>query len=124
MTVIDTYLEHATPDKRAMVEHIRALAHTTIPDLEECLSYGMPGFRHVPTGKVVLGIAVNKKTIGVYPHSGSVLDKMTADISKYRTTLSALNFTSGEPLPDAVLKELLQVRLLEVLEGYGTGGKK
>lgn len=26
MTVIDTYLEHAAPDKRAAVEHIRALA--------------------------------------------------------------------------------------------------
>ena len=52
MTVIDTYLEHAAPDKRAAVEHIRALAHATTPDLEECMSYGMPGFRHVPTGKL------------------------------------------------------------------------
>lgn len=118
------YLEHATPDKRAMVEHIRALARTTIPDLEECLSYGMPGFRHAPTGKVVLGIAVNKKTIGVYPHSGSVLDAMTSDTSKYRTTLSALNFTPGELLPDDLLKELMQVRLIEILEGYGTKRKK
>lgn len=46
---------------------IRAIA----PDVEECISYGMPTFR--VGGKVVVGFAAFKNHLAYLPHSGEVL---------------------------------------------------
>lgn len=118
MSVIDTYLAATTPENRAALQHVRELVHARVPDVEEVMSYGMPGFRQKSTGKVVLGFAVNKK-LSVYPHSGQVLDAMTSNLEPYRSALSALQFTPDNPLPDELINELLDVRVKEIADGYG-----
>jgi len=120
MNVIDEYLAPLTPEKRALLEHIRALVHETVPDIEECMSYGMPSFRYKPLGKVVLGFAATKKGAGVYPHSGSTLRNIKSDLSPYQSAPSALQTTAELPIPDEIIKELLSVRLQEILDNYGT----
>jgi len=122
MSVIDDYLAQTTPENRAVLQHIRELTHEQIGNLEEVMSYGMPGFRYTPKGKIVLGFAVNKHSMSIYPHSGQTLDHMSSDITPYRSALSALQFTPEKQLPDELVREFLQVRLQEILDGYG--GKK
>lgn len=120
MSVIDKYLQTTNEQNREALEHVRSLVHETFPGaIEEVMSYNMPGFRYIPEGKIVLGFAINKKSLAIYPHSGSALDAMKSDISPYRSALSALQFTPEQPLPDELIKELLAVRIREIHEGYG-----
>ncbi len=120
MSVIDTYLKDTSEDNRRILEHIRLLVHETFPDqIEEVVSYGMPGFRYIPEGKIVLGFAINKRSLAVYPHSGSAIDALQSDVSSYRSAPSALQFTPENQIPDTIIKELLAVRLQEILNGYG-----
>jgi uncharacterized protein YdhG (YjbR/CyaY superfamily) len=119
MNPIETYMTNTSDENKKALRHIRELVHKEVSDVDEVLSYGMPGFRMKSTGKVVLGFAINKHSLAVYPHSGRVLDHMMSDISKWRTSLSALNFTPADPIPDTILKELLAVRVQEIIDGYG-----
>lgn len=113
---IDTYLSSASESQLARAAEIRKLVHNKFPnEIEERLSYGMPGFRHTPSGKILLGFALNKNTIGVYPHSGGVLRNVKSNLVPYQTAKSALNFSLDTPIPAAIIKELLEVRLAEIL---------
>jgi len=42
-----------------------------LPDVEECISYGMPAFK--VDGKTVAGFAAFKNHLSHLPHGGSVL---------------------------------------------------
>ena len=118
-TAIDEYLQSATKENYELLQHIRQLVHQQVADLEEVISYGMPGFRQKTSGKIVIGFAINKRSLSVYPHSGSTLDNMKSDLAPFRSALSALQFSPEKPLPDTIIKELITVRLQEIKNGYG-----
>lgn len=115
MSVIDDYLQQYTisGETRGLIDHIREAVHVRVPDATEVISYNMPGFR-TASGKLVLGFAINKNSVGIYPHSGTVLDKVRSDLSLYQTAKSALNVSPANPLPDAILDEIITIRLAEI----------
>ena len=116
MSIIDEYIakSRATDEEKELLAHIRRLVHARVPELEEVMSYNMPAFRHEPTGKVLLGFAVNKNSLAVYPFSGTALSKLTADVTAFQTGKSALNFTAESPLPDSIIEEIITIRLTEI----------
>jgi len=111
-TVIDEYLAQVSEPARGTFETVRAHIHGLVPDLEECISYGIPAFRS-PRG-IVAGIAVNKKFCSYYPFSGSVLDKVAHMTAGFSCTKSALHFAFDEPLSRKIVEALLDVRLAEL----------
>lgn len=119
MSVIDDFLSNTDDETKNTLEHIRKLVHEYVGDVDEVMSYGMPGFRTRVDKKIVLGFNINKHTLALYPHSGQTLKNMKSDISPWRTALSALNFTPSHPIPDKIIKELLDVRMQEIRDGYG-----
>jgi uncharacterized protein YdhG (YjbR/CyaY superfamily) len=91
---------------------LRALRITIldiVPDAEQCLSYRMPAFRL--RGKVIAGFAAFKDHLSYLPHSGSVLADLHDELAGYETTKGALHFPVETPLPRALVKKLLDVRI-------------
>ena len=80
-----------------------------IPQAEEIVSYGMPAFR--VEGNVLAGILANKKHIGYYPFSGSILHLFTQELSQYTTTKSAIHIPLGKPLPKTLISKLIKARI-------------
>ena len=112
MTVIDEYLLNVNEPARSTFQTVRTSIHVLVPDLEECISYGIPAFR-TPQG-VVAGLAINKKFCSFYPFSGSVLARVASSISAYSQTKSALHFAFDTPLPVSIVKVLIEARLDEL----------
>lgn len=56
---IDTYIEKSADFAKPILKHIRKLAHTASPDMQETLKWGMPHFDH--EGKSVLSMAAFKQ---------------------------------------------------------------
>lgn len=110
--VIEEYLATSREPERTTFEVVRATIHELVPNLQECISYGIPAFR-TPRG-VVAGLAINKKFCSYYPFSGSVLDAVAEQINEYSRTKSALHFAHNEPLPPAIVKVLIESRLGEL----------
>lgn len=85
-----------------------------VPEAEEIISYGMPAFRL--QGKVVAGFAAFKQHVSYFPHSGSVLPILKKELKGYETSKGALRFAPDTPLPRALVKKLLAVRIDQALD--------
>ena len=110
-TTIDEYLAGVRDDQRAALQELREAILEVVPDAEECLSYAMPAFRM--NGKVVAGFAAHARNLGYYPHSGGTLAGFAEELSGFKTTKGAIQFTPEKPLPKALVQRLVLARLAE-----------
>lgn len=109
---VDAYLAKVDEPKRSTLEHLRKAILDCVPEAEECISYKVPAFR--VDGKVVAGFAAFKNHLSYLPFSGSVLEQLPEDLAGYERTLSALHFPIDRPLPDPLVRKLIEVRLREL----------
>lgn len=115
---VDSYIAALPPDQREALTALRTRLRTLLPDHIETMSYAMPGFRQPgPKGKMVAGYAAFARHLGLYPHSGSVIPRI--DCSPFRTSKSGVLFTPDRPLPDALLRAIIETRQAEIAAGYG-----
>ena len=92
------------------------IAHAGVAT-EEVISYSMPGFRVLSgggRGKMLLGYAGWKAHLALYPHSGTVLARMTKETRGVSQTKSALHFAIGTLPDDAVVDRMIHLRLDEL----------
>ncbi|MGF1667423.1 MAG: iron chaperone [Acidimicrobiia bacterium] len=110
---IDDYLATLDEPKRGTLEAVRRTIRTMLPDAEEALSYGLPAFK--VKGKTVAGFGAAKKHLTYMPFSGTVLDSVDpAVIDGYEVSKGALRFPIDTPLPERVIRPLVQARLTEI----------
>jgi uncharacterized protein YdhG (YjbR/CyaY superfamily) len=80
-----------------------------IPDAEEVVSYGMPAFKL--DGRVLAGLLANKKHVGYYPFSGSILHLFPEELARFSTTKSAIHVPVDKPLAKGLIKKLISARI-------------
>jgi uncharacterized protein YdhG (YjbR/CyaY superfamily) len=108
---VDDYLRGVDEPKRSTLEALRRTILEIVPDAEEVISYRVPAFRlH---GKTVAGFAAFQNHLSYLPFSGSVLPQLADELEGYAMTKSALHFPIDRPLPQALVKKLITVRLAE-----------
>lgn len=106
---VDAYLAGVEEPKRSTLEALRRSIRAVVPDAEECISYGMPAFR--VDGKVVAGFAAFKNHLAYLPHSGEVLGRLGDLLDGYERTSGSLHFAVDEPLPDDLVRRLVDAKL-------------
>ena len=106
---IDDYLAALDETNRSTLQQLRRYIRDALPDVEECISYGMPAFK--VDGKTVAGFAAFKNHLSYLPHSGSVFPRLHDELEGYTTSSGALRFGIGEPLPVPLVEKLIAVRL-------------
>lgn len=109
---IDEYLRGVDEPKRVTLQALRGLILEIVPGAEEGMSYRVPAFR--VHGNVVAGFAAFKDHLSYLPFSGSVLDELRDELRGYTMTKSSLHFPIDCPLPEALVKKLIAVRLDEI----------
>ena len=110
-TSIDEYLATVPGDRRAALDKLRKAIRSIVPNAEECISYGMPAFRL--DGAVIAGFLATAKGCSYFPFSGSTLKTIAAEVRKYGKTPGSLHFDPKKPLPAALVRKLLKVRIAE-----------
>ena len=63
---IDAIIAKAQPFARAILEHVRAVVHTAVPEAEETLKWSMPHF--TVNGKILAGMASFKAHAAFFVH--------------------------------------------------------
>ena len=109
---IDRYLEGVDEPFRGALEGLRRVILGVVPHAEQGISYQVPAFR--VDGAVVAGFAAFKKHLSYLPFSGSVLHTLRREIKGRDHTKSSLHFTPDDPLPDALIEQLVRCRLEEI----------
>ncbi len=109
---VDEYLAQLDEPKRSTLEHLRRSIAAVIPEAEQGLSYGVPVFRIA--GTPVAGFSAAKNWLSYLPHSGDVLAAMPdEDLDGFAASKGALKFSIDQPLPDALVRRLIDARRAE-----------
>src|SRR6266513_4981249 len=93
---IDEYLAPLSKEKRAALEKLRKIIKSAAPKAEECISYGIPGFRL--SGRLLVSFGAAEKHCAFYP--GAYPLKANHDeIKVYDTSKGTIRFRPDSPLP-------------------------
>jgi uncharacterized protein YdhG (YjbR/CyaY superfamily) len=96
------------PQKRTL-EALRATILEILPESEEVISYGFPGYRL--NGKIICGFDAFKNHCSFFPHSSLVIPALEKELANYNTSKGALQFPIDKPLPKSLVKKLIATRL-------------
>ena len=109
---IDGYLASVEEPKRSTLEALRRSILEAAPDAEQCITYGMPGFK--VRGRTIAGFAAFTDHLSYLPHSGSVLGELGDEVAGYRTTKGSLHFPVDQPLPDQLVRRLVETKMRQL----------
>ena len=109
ITTIDQYLDGVPEGVRAVLEELRATIRAAAPAATEKISYQMPTF--YLNGNLV-HFAVFRQHIGFYP-TPSGIEAFKEKLAKYRSSKGAVQFPIDEPLPLALIAEIVRFRVAE-----------
>ena len=96
------------PQKRTL-EALRETILEILPESEEVISYGFPGYRL--NGKIICGFDAFKNHCSFFPHSSLVIPALEKELANYKTSKGALQFPIDKPLPKSLVKKLIATRL-------------
>ena len=113
--LVDAYLAAAPEAFRAPLQALRRLVLAIVPEAEEAMVYGVPGFRH--GGKPLVCYAAFRAHCGFYPMSPALLDALASELEGFRTAKGTIQFTPDHPLPEALVRRIVAARLAELATG-------
>ncbi len=104
----------AIPNEEAKkcLQRIRKTILDIVPDAEEVISYQIPTFKfHGP----LVGFAAFKNHCSLFPLNGHTVQKFQSKLQNFRTSKAAIQFSPKDPIPESLLREIVEYRLSENL---------
>jgi uncharacterized protein YdhG (YjbR/CyaY superfamily) len=109
MSTTDTYFAALPPDQRKALQALRKQILAAVPNIEEHFGYGMPAFKF--NDHPVLYIGAAKAHCALY---GSVPRGFAEQLKGYKTSKGAIQFTPEKPLPAALVKDIVQMKIADI----------
>jgi len=114
MSQTDTYLQKLPLDYKKELQRIRKIIHTHIPSAREAFSYGMPAF--IYKEKPLIYYAAFKDHLSVFP-TAFPIEALQDQLKSYKVSKGTIQFTVENPLPNALIHSLLNIRIDEIERG-------
>jgi uncharacterized protein YdhG (YjbR/CyaY superfamily) len=106
----DAYLAALDDEKRRALQKLRKDIKAAAPKAEECISYGIPGFRL--NEKLLLSYGAAAKHCAFYP--GSTARAFKKVLKDYDTSAKGtIRFSPDRPLPSALVLKIVKARIAE-----------
>jgi uncharacterized protein YdhG (YjbR/CyaY superfamily) len=106
---IDEYIDTFPKNVQVILQELRQIIRDSALEAEEAIRYQMPTFRL--NGNLV-HFAAYKNHIGFYP-TPSAIKAFKENLSAFKTSKGAIQFPLTEPIPFALVKEMVQFRVKE-----------
>lgn len=116
---IDDYLSKLSDEQRRALETVRQSILAAAPGATEYIGYGLAAFRL--DGKPLVAIGASPKHCGFYPMSNKTVARCKEWLQGYQTSTGTIRFSPDNPLPEALVRRLVQDRIEE--NKRGTAGK-
>ena len=106
---IDVYLASVPTDARVTLEKLRQAVRAAAPKATECISYGMPAFKH---HGVLVYFAAFKHHCSFFP-GAAALKNYQDELKGYGTSKGTIRFPVDKPIPVALVKKMVKDRVRE-----------
>jgi uncharacterized protein YdhG (YjbR/CyaY superfamily) len=118
---VDSYLAGSPGDARPVLEELRRIIRTTVPEAEEGISWGVPFYRYHDD---LAGFAVYKKHVS-FGFGAAVFqpeDRGKLEENGYKTGKGTLRIRFDQKVPAAAIKKILKAKA-RMNEGGSKPGK-
>lgn len=105
----DDYLATVPAGQRAALEALRKTIRAALPKAEECISYGIPAFRH--GNGALIGYGAAAKHCSFFLFDGSTVDAHKVELKAYKTSKGAIQFSPDQPIPATLVRKLIKARV-------------
>lgn len=105
----DEYLTQLSDEKRRALEKLRKDIKAAAPQVEECISYGVPSYRL--NGKFLMSCGASAKHVAFYP--GATVQRLRKELKGYDTSKGTIRFPAEKPLPAALVRKIVKKRIAE-----------
>lgn len=106
---VDEYLSGvASDDARNSLSTIRAIIRDEVPEIEECISYGIPTFK---LNGFVVSIAAFKNHCSFFP--GHTVAEFAEQLKGYKMAKGTIQFPPDGPLPESLVRAIVKARVAE-----------
>ena len=101
----DAYIAAAPEQFRVMLGQLRTVLSRVLPNAEEVMKYGVPGFQIEET--IVVGYAAFSKQCGLYIDPGAIADHADEIASlKLKATKTGVTFSISKPITSELVEKL------------------
>lgn len=109
---VDEHLRRIPEPQRSTLRALRKSIQEVIPEAQEVISYGFPGYKL--DGKVICGFDAFKNHCSYFPHSSLVIAELEKELAGYKTSKGALQFDVDRPLPKSLVSKLIKTRMKQL----------
>ena len=109
---VERYLEGAPEPHGTTLRSMWDTLVRMLPEGEPGIAYGVPVLK--VDGKGVAGVGYSAKHCTYFPMSGTVTAALADELTGYATAKGSIRFAPDEPLPDDLLRRLVDARLAEI----------
>ena len=108
---VDRYLSEVPEPARTTLATLRRTILDAVPEATEGITYRMPTFRY--RGKQLVGLSAAKGHCSFHL-MGYIPAELEADLAAYDTGKGTIRFPVAEPLPEALIRRILEVRMATI----------
>lgn len=108
-TPIDDYLAKLPETQQVALERLRQTIRKLVPDAEECINYGLAGFRY--QGKMLVAIGASRQHCGFYPLSGTIVEEFADQLGNFETSKGVIRFQPEKPIPVTLIRKIVKARM-------------
>lgn len=115
---VDAYFAALPEVQRAVLQKLRETIKAAAPEAAESISYGIPTFKY--KGRPLIYFGAAKNHCALYAIN---TDAHKDELKPYDTSKGTVRFSPDKPLPEALVKTLVNARIAEI-EAGASGYKK
>ena len=109
----EQYLAAVPEPARTTLNKIRVTIRSAVPkETTEVISYGIPGFRY---RRMLMWYAAFADHCSLFP-TAAVIAELKDELKKYRLFKGTIQFPVDRPLPAALVKKIVKMRLGMLVE--------
>lgn len=117
---VDEYIMEFAPEVQARLQALRQMIREEAPNAEEKISYKMPTYAQ--HGNLV-HFAAYQNHIGFYP-APSGITAFQEELSAFKNAKGSVQFPHNHPLPEALIRRIVEFRVKENVEKAATKKQK
>jgi uncharacterized protein YdhG (YjbR/CyaY superfamily) len=107
---VDEYLMLLDAPTRELLTDLREAILTSAPKAEELISYRVPTYKQ---NGALVHFAAFKNHCSLVVANKEVIDKFSNELKLYRTSGTTIHFTREQPLPAALVKKIVKMRIVQ-----------
>jgi uncharacterized protein YdhG (YjbR/CyaY superfamily) len=116
VNAIDAHLAKFAPKQRRALEAVRAVLVGALPGAQEVIAWKMPSLRI--DGDLVCSYDGFTHHNSLFPSSTAVYRELADALERYPTSKGTIQFPVDTPLPAALLRKIVRVRIAETNASY------